>query len=54
MRYAEIDRGVFLEAEVEFVRQKGIEAGLWRFDDRDLVSGVVQGQMKAEDGELAG
>jgi len=54
VRYAEIDRGVFLEEEVEFVRRKGIEAGLWRFDDRDLASGVVQGQMKAEDGELAG
>jgi putative pyruvate formate lyase activating enzyme len=54
VRYAEIDRGVFLEEEVEFVRRKGIEAGLWRFDDRDLASGIVQGQIKGEEGELAG
>lgn len=54
VRYAEIDRGVFLEEEVEFVRRKGIEAGLWRFDDRDLASGIVQGQMKSEEGDLAG
>jgi len=54
VRYAEIDRGVFLEEEVEFVRRKGIEAGLWRFDDRDLASGIVQGQMRGEPGELAG
>ena len=53
VRYAEIDRGVFLEEEVEFVRRKGIKAGLWRFDDRDLASGIVQGQMKAEADELA-
>jgi len=54
VRYAEIDRGVFLEDEVEFVRRKGIEAGLWRFDDRDLASGIVQGQMRGKPGELAG
>ena len=54
IRYVEIDRGVFLEQEVEFVRRKGIEAGLWRFDDRDLASGIVQGMIKADEGELAG
>ena len=54
VRYAEIDRAVFLEEEVEFVRQKGVDAGLWRFDDRDLASGIVQGQMKGEESELAG
>lgn len=54
IRYAEIDRGVLLEEEVEYVRLKGIEAGLWRFDDRDLAQGIVQGQMKGEEGELAG
>ena len=54
VRYAEIDRGVYLEEEVEFVRRKGIDAGLWRFDDRDLASGIVQGQTKAEEGGLAG
>ena len=53
IRYGEIDRGVFLEEEVEFVRRKGIEAGLWRFDDRDLTSGIVQGQMKGQGGDLA-
>jgi putative pyruvate formate lyase activating enzyme len=53
IRYAEIDRGVFLE-EVEYVRQKAIEAGLWRFDDRDLAKGIGQGQTKVSDGELAG
>ena|SRR5947207_204523 len=54
VRYAEIDRAVLLDEEVEFVRRKGIEAGLWRFDDRDLASGIVQGQMKGEEGDLAG
>jgi putative pyruvate formate lyase activating enzyme len=54
IRYAEIDRGVFLEKEVEYVRRKGIEAGLWRFDDRDLASGIVQGQIRPDEGELAG
>jgi len=53
IRYAEIDRGVFLEEEVEYVRRKGIEAGLWRFDDRDLASGIVQGQMRPAEGDLA-
>lgn len=54
VRYAEIDRGVLLEEEVEFVRRKGIEAGLWRFDDRDLSRGIVQGQMRGHEGDLAG
>jgi putative pyruvate formate lyase activating enzyme len=54
VRYAEIDRGVFLDEEVEFVRRKGIEAGLWRFDDRDLASGIVQGHVLGEEGKLAG
>ena len=53
VRYAEIDRAVLLDEEVEFVRRKGIEAGLWRFDDRDLTSGIVQGQMKGQGGDLA-
>lgn len=54
VRYAEIDRGVLLEEEVEFVRRKGIDAGLWRFDDRDLASGIVQGQARGDQGDLAG
>jgi putative pyruvate formate lyase activating enzyme len=54
VRYADIDRGVYLEQEVEFVRHKGIVAGLWRFDDRDLASGIVQGQTMAHEDELAG
>jgi putative pyruvate formate lyase activating enzyme len=54
IRYAEIDRGVLLEEEVEYVRRKGIEAGLWRFDDHDLASGIVQGRIKGEEDELAG
>ena len=54
VRYAEIDRGVLLEEEVEFVRRKAIEAGLWRFDDRDLASGIVQGHMTGDHGGLAG
>jgi uncharacterized Fe-S radical SAM superfamily protein PflX len=54
IRYAEIDRGVFLEEEVAYVRQKAVDAGLWRFDDRDLAEGIVQGRTKVNDGELAG
>lgn len=54
VRYAEIDRGVLLEEEVEFVRRKGIDAGLWRFDDRDLASGIVQGHARGDEGDLAG
>jgi hypothetical protein len=37
---------VFLEEEVEFLRRRAVQAGLWRFYDQDVAS-------KAEEGELA-